>query len=313
MQDIAKVIQLDPKCAPAYFMRGATKESQGDLRGALTDCNHAITLEPNGDPAPYVQRAIVEYKMRMFNECIRDCSVVLKRDPNSLMAYKYRAQAKVQLDRHEDAVSDINSYLKLAPNDEAAKEFKNRLMAELRPTAKDDAEVKAGYDAGGKAPTIKVEHKLQTFVHRNHSIQLIPPLNFTLQKEAMPLGDSVGYFFTSQTHPTGRSAVLQASIIIPPAGGPPLDEKTLSDVIMRPFKQHLTDYTEKEGQFMLGAKPCSGLYFDGKVGGIYGHKGFICVTKNNGALFMFFGGDDSQYFDKSMRIFTDTLKTCTIK
>lgn len=313
MRDITEVIKLDPTIAIAYCMRATCKEVNGDYRGSLADCSHAIALEPNGYPGFYVRRAIPEYKLKMFNECIRDCSTTLKRDPNNSMAYKYRAQAKVQLDQHEHAVSDINSYLKLAPNDEAAKEFKNQLMADLEPSARDDEWVKRGYEDGGRTPSVHVEHKLQPFIHENHSVQLLPPLNFTLQTSSLPMDNCKSFMFTGPAHPTGGHSVFQVAILLPTANQPLPSEQVISDAILRPFKQRMTSYTEKEAQFQLATKSYKGLFFEGKHLWFFGEKGFIFVTRANGALFFFFGADSDQHFDKSMRLFSETLKTCTIK
>ena len=115
LKDYDKAIELDSKCALAYNNRGYTKYKQRDFDGALKDYNKAILLNPKFQMAIdnkaslfldvcmeddkdfsekyYLSLGIYDINSGNIPDAIRSLDEVLKFNPNSDLAFFYKAIA----------------------------------------------------------------------------------------------------------------------------------------------------------------------------------------------------------------------------
>ena len=61
--DSNKAIELDPNRANAFDSRGEVKSKLGDYKGAISDFNKAVELDPNLT-APYFNRGLAKKILR---------------------------------------------------------------------------------------------------------------------------------------------------------------------------------------------------------------------------------------------------------
>ncbi|MCX6770253.1 MAG: tetratricopeptide repeat protein [Candidatus Micrarchaeota archaeon] len=71
IKDCDKAISLDPKHAYAYNNRGAAKYHLGDYKGALEDCDKSISLDSENAYA-YLNRADIKLKLGYTGGAITD-------------------------------------------------------------------------------------------------------------------------------------------------------------------------------------------------------------------------------------------------
>ena len=115
--------QLDTTDYWSFFFRGIAKYNLGDIRGADTDFNTAVRLNPvftNG----YHYRAITESRMGEYDKAFADFNKALELRPGQLGIYFSRGVTSFLAQKFEDAVEDFDRYIKKEPKDPGA--FLNR-------------------------------------------------------------------------------------------------------------------------------------------------------------------------------------------
>ena len=71
MVDYNRAIELDSKCAPAYYNRGNAKITEDDLDGAMADFNRLIELNSK-DASAYRARARLFFETQNWNGAVSD-------------------------------------------------------------------------------------------------------------------------------------------------------------------------------------------------------------------------------------------------
>ena len=121
--DFNKAIELQPKFAGAYSVRGAARVAIGKKKGALADANKAIELQPNYAPN-YLTRGATHFGLGNYQEAIADSTKVLELDffdqGTIYNAYVIRAEAHTQLKDYELAIKDYTQAIKLQPDKASA-------------------------------------------------------------------------------------------------------------------------------------------------------------------------------------------------
>lgn len=59
-------------------------------------------------------------KLGKYEDAVKDCSEAIDRDENYLRAYKRRATCYTQLEKHDEAVRDLERASQLDENDEGS-------------------------------------------------------------------------------------------------------------------------------------------------------------------------------------------------
>jgi tetratricopeptide (TPR) repeat protein len=101
----------------------SAQQTQEKLEEALELINRAIKIAPD-DVTLYLSRAGIYFSQRRYRESRSDCDLVLKRTPNSALAYFLRARANQQLKATpEIIVGDFREALRYDPGNGSYMEF----------------------------------------------------------------------------------------------------------------------------------------------------------------------------------------------
>jgi len=131
LEDIEKVIQINPNEAIAYYDRGLLcVKSSGDINKALNDFNKAIELNANYVEA-YVNRANMYLKLRELQKAINDCTKAIELSQNNFEAYFNRGLAYVNIGEFAKALDDYNKVIELAPENAEAYAKRGLLHSQL--------------------------------------------------------------------------------------------------------------------------------------------------------------------------------------
>ena len=112
-EDLTYAIHLNPKSG-FYINRALTRYHQQELRGAMSDYDLAIDLEPNNVLGRY-NRGLLRAQVGDDNRAIEDFNVVIEHEPDNMMAIFNRALLLMQTGDLEGAESDLNSVLEEYP------------------------------------------------------------------------------------------------------------------------------------------------------------------------------------------------------
>ena len=111
--------RLDTTDYWSFFFRGIAKYNLGDLRGAQTDFDTSVRLNPvftNG----FHYRAITESRFGDYDAAFRDFDRALELRPGQTGIYFSRGVANFLAQKFEEAVADFDYYIKKEPSDPAA-------------------------------------------------------------------------------------------------------------------------------------------------------------------------------------------------
>ncbi|MFA9202155.1 MAG: hypothetical protein ACEQSC_01225 [Candidatus Nanopelagicaceae bacterium] len=114
LSDINRAIQLDPNFSYAHNASGAIKVEINDLRGALSDINRAIQLNPNLSSA-YNNRAVLKaVKLNDLQGGLVDFNRAIQLNPKYSGAYVLRGNLKYErLNDRAGGIADMQEAAKL--------------------------------------------------------------------------------------------------------------------------------------------------------------------------------------------------------
>jgi tetratricopeptide (TPR) repeat protein len=104
MKDSSHAISLDPASPFAYTTRALIFEKMGDMDNAVLDYTRAVRIRP--DPEVYNRRGIAFKKLRRYNEAINDFTSTISLAPNSPGVYYNRGNAYAEIHGYEEAIGD---------------------------------------------------------------------------------------------------------------------------------------------------------------------------------------------------------------
>ena len=104
--DYSKAIELAPEFPSGYIQRGVAHVSQGNDDLAIEDYTKAIELAPEF-PGGYFQRGFIFSKQGNYLDAIHDFTRVIELDPDSTAAYCNRGEIQMYLAQWEAARSDL--------------------------------------------------------------------------------------------------------------------------------------------------------------------------------------------------------------
>ena len=108
IQDLTKVIELNPEDAEAYYFRGFTHYSQGEHKHAIEDFTKAIELNP-GDAEVYHFRGFIYYNQGEHEHAIKDFTKAIELNPDYAEAYLVRGAAYDSQGEYEHAIKDFHA------------------------------------------------------------------------------------------------------------------------------------------------------------------------------------------------------------
>ncbi len=105
----------DGSGAPLLYSRGSAMQTRGDLRGALTNYNQAIALDPRFAEA-YVARGMIRQMTGEQEAALADYDRAIELKPQMQGLYYYRASARHASGDLAGALQDYNKALELSPD-----------------------------------------------------------------------------------------------------------------------------------------------------------------------------------------------------
>lgn len=111
-----KAIQVNPKDAGMYDLRGDAYAANGDAQKALADYNQAININPNHANA-YGSRGKILFLKKDFQKALTDLNQSLRLDPSQDQSYFFRALIRIKEKDEPGAIADIKKAIQYAVND----------------------------------------------------------------------------------------------------------------------------------------------------------------------------------------------------
>ncbi len=107
-----EVSSMDLTAAETYLNNGKDKYDLIDFKGAISDFDKAILLEPQFTFA-YNYRGLAKYQLQDYKGAILDYDKSIELNPNDFFPYYNRAFAKYKLKDLEGSSSDFDKAYKL--------------------------------------------------------------------------------------------------------------------------------------------------------------------------------------------------------
>ena len=137
---LRKASNLDHKYTPdlaiAYERRGYALAKNQQFQDAVTDYTEAMKIKSN-EPRLYEERAYAEMKIYAYDKALADYAELIKLKPKEVRYYNFRAYIYEAKEDNQNAMAETENALKIDPNNQEAKERKQRLErkeAEKMPT-----------------------------------------------------------------------------------------------------------------------------------------------------------------------------------
>ena len=105
--DFTRAIELDPRDARIYAIRGLAYENKGAYDLAIADYTRAIDIDPKY-AAGYSGRASVYASKQQYDRAIADFTRAVELDPNDAYAYDGRGEAYHAKGAYDLAVADFS-------------------------------------------------------------------------------------------------------------------------------------------------------------------------------------------------------------
>ncbi|MBI4616695.1 MAG: tetratricopeptide repeat protein [Planctomycetes bacterium] len=137
-----RAIEIRPHYAWGFFMRGAARQSQRDLQGAIADFDRAIEENPRLGPA-LSNRGLCRLSVCDFGGALADLDLAVAGDPSFAEALVNRGLARGRAGDVEGAAADFDRALEIDPA--LAEAHNNRGLLLLRQDRREEA--LADYDA----------------------------------------------------------------------------------------------------------------------------------------------------------------------
>jgi tetratricopeptide (TPR) repeat protein len=113
--DLNWMIQIEPKNAKAFCLRGLTLGKIGDPQGAIKDLNQATFLEPQNLEVR-LSRGKIRLEIGDAQGAIADFNELLREHPSMAIIYSDRARAYLKIKDYRTAVEDFSRSLALDQN-----------------------------------------------------------------------------------------------------------------------------------------------------------------------------------------------------
>ena len=107
----------------AFTLRARAKSDQGDLAGAVSDCNSALALRPTYDSALGIRAGAYE-RLENYALALRDSTEAISLKPDDAEYYNIRGLTYRELGEPAKALADLDQAIKLMPDYPTA--FNNR-------------------------------------------------------------------------------------------------------------------------------------------------------------------------------------------
>jgi len=114
-----------------YVYRAKSYEGLQNYEAAEKDYTAIINLSSN-DARLYIDRANIRYLRRNFEGALQDLNAIITLDKTIVEAYRGRAYILAELGKVDDAIKNIQVFLKASPNDDAGNCLAGELLSRKR-------------------------------------------------------------------------------------------------------------------------------------------------------------------------------------
>lgn len=118
-EELKAVIEKDPKCAAAYFMRAGILADAGRDQDSRADFDKALELDPNNADFHNARGFYLLTRQKM-DESVKDFTAAMKVNPQHAQSYNNRGLAYVAQGKFKEAVRDFTEAVKLGPKNHDA-------------------------------------------------------------------------------------------------------------------------------------------------------------------------------------------------
>jgi Tfp pilus assembly protein PilF len=117
LNDLNEAIELDPRNAMAFLLRGNLRERKKEVEQALSDYNEAIKLAPDapGMEVGYNNRSVMRLSRGDIAGAHEDINNAIRLNPRAAALYNQRAIIQLQEGKPDNA-ADYQKALELNPN-----------------------------------------------------------------------------------------------------------------------------------------------------------------------------------------------------
>jgi tetratricopeptide (TPR) repeat protein len=112
-----------------YFSRALVRYAQDDLTGALNDLTKVIALDPY-NALSYYNRALIRSQIGDYNNALDDYGHVMDINPDNVLVYFNRAAVEIELNDYPAAIMDYTKAIELYPDFATA--YMNRSIVKNR-------------------------------------------------------------------------------------------------------------------------------------------------------------------------------------
>ncbi|MDY6901656.1 MAG: tetratricopeptide repeat-containing serine protease family protein, partial [Cyanobacteriota bacterium] len=112
ISDLNQAINLNPKYADAYYLRGISYSNAGNPQKALPDVNQALKINPNHGEA-YRLRGYLRSREKNYQEAISDYTQAIRINPNDAASWRRRGFARGDLKDYPGAINDLTKAVQL--------------------------------------------------------------------------------------------------------------------------------------------------------------------------------------------------------
>lgn len=116
LADYSRALELDPKCAPAWFGRGQIRANKGLLPEAEADYTKAIESDPKFAKA-WFGRGLLRTYTNNEAGALADFGKAVEADPAYTLAWFNRALLRLSRKEYDGAVADYTKAIDLKPQD----------------------------------------------------------------------------------------------------------------------------------------------------------------------------------------------------
>jgi tetratricopeptide (TPR) repeat protein len=131
IKEYTKALQLDPKNADIYFVRGYCNRQIGENLRAIADYTKAVEIAPNFSDA-YYNRAWTYSEEGEYDKAVEDYTKAIKIAPNDGLAYGGRGFAYEMRGDLDLAIADYRKALDILPTHQKIKESLDRALEKKR-------------------------------------------------------------------------------------------------------------------------------------------------------------------------------------
>lgn len=110
-----RAIQLEPKFADAYVLRGKALAASGERERAILDFSEAVELQPS-NPNPVLERGSAYFYIKNYQAAVADATRAIELNPMLATAYNLRAIALREMGDTRKALEDLDRAVQLDPS-----------------------------------------------------------------------------------------------------------------------------------------------------------------------------------------------------